>query len=268
MKVFLSWSGEPSRRLAEALRDWLPAVLQAVEPWMSAEDIDKGARWSAQVAGELEQAKVGILCLTRDNLGAPWVLFEAGALSKTLSKTYVCPYLLGLRPSDLRGPLVQFQAAEANEADTRRLAATINSALGPNALSEKALDRAFATWWPGLEKTLKSLPTGRPPARPARSERDLLEETLTLVRELARERSTPTAPGALGALGARAVPPEVQRAFLQGLAEGLQGRLEPEEALAALADRVEAEKERPRQRQPARRPGRGGRTPKGRSAIG
>lgn len=260
MKVFLSWSGEPSRRLAEALRDWLPAVLQAVEPWMSSEDIDKGARWSAQVAGELEQAKVGILCLTRDNLGAPWVLFEAGALSKTLDRTYVCPYLLGLRPSDLRGPLVQFQAAEANEADTRRLAATINSALGPNALSEKALDRAFATWWPGLEKTLKSLPTGRPPARPARSERDLLEETLTLVRELARERSTPTAPGALGA---RAVPPEVQRAFLQGLAEGLQGRLEPEEALAALADRVEAEKEqRERRPRPATVARRGGRTRK------
>jgi hypothetical protein len=263
MKVFLSWSGEPSRRLAEALREWLPSVLQAVEPWMSAEDIDKGARWSAHVAGELEQAKVGILCLTRDNLAAPWVLFEAGALSKTLTHSYVCPYLLGLRPSDLRGPLVQFQAAEANEADTRRLLATINAAqaaMGAKALSERALDRAFATWWPGLAKILESLPTGKPSARPARSERDLLEETLTLVRELARERQVSAAPGAPGA---RAVPPDVQRAFLQGLAEGLQGRLEPEEALVALADRVEAEKEqRDRQKRPAPVMSRGERTRK------
>lgn len=241
MKVFLSWSGEPSRRLAEALRDWLPAVLQAVEPWMSAADIDKGARWSAEIAGQLEQAKVGVLCLTRDNLSAPWVLFEAGALSKTLEKTYVCPYLLGLRPADLRGPLVQFQAAEANEADTRRLLATINAALGPAALSERSLDRAFAAWWPELAKMLKGLPSGRNGARPARSERDLLEEVLALVRDLARER---------GASGVLPVAQEVQRAFLQGLAEGLQGRIEPEEALVALADRVEAERERPRRWKP------------------
>jgi hypothetical protein len=264
MKVFLSWSGEPSRRLAEALRDWLPAVLQAVEPWMSAADLDKGSRWSAQVAGELEQAKVGILCLTRDNVAAPWVLFEAGALSKTLTETYVCPYLLGLRPSDLRGPLVQFQAAEANEADTRRLLATINAAtaaLGAKALTERALDRAFATWWPSLAKTLESLPTGKPPTRPARSERDLLEETLTLVRELARERNAP------GSAGTPTVPPDVQRAFLQGLAEGLQGRLEPEEMLVALADRVEAEKEQLERRRLVQRAGRGGRTRKGRATI-
>jgi len=251
MKVFLSWSGETSRRLAEALREWLPAVLQAVEPWMSAEDVDKGARWSAQVAGELEQAKVGVLCLTRDNLAAPWVLFEAGALSKTLEKTFVCPYLLGVRPADLRGPLVQFQAAEANEADTRRLVATINAALGPAALSERGLDRAFATWWPALEEVLKALPPGKPGARPARSERDLLEEVLALVRGLAREHGG--APGTL-------VPREVQRAFLQGLAEGLQGRIEGEDALVALADRVEAEKEqrerRPRPAAVARRGGR------------
>jgi hypothetical protein len=264
MKVFLSWSGEPSRRLAEALRDWLPAVLQAVEPWMSAADLDKGSRWSAQVAGELEQAKVGILCLTRDNVAAPWVLFEAGALSKTLTETYVCPYLLGLRPSDLRGPLVQFQAAEANETDTRRLLATINTVLGASALSERALDRAFATWWPNLAKTLESLPTGKPSGRPARSERDLLEETLTLVRELARERN---APGTRGNPLARTVPPDVQRAFLQGLAEGLQGRLEPEEVLVALADRVEAEKEQRERRGLAQRAERGGRARKERSAI-
>jgi TIR domain len=267
MKVFLSWSGNASRRLAEALRDWLPAVLQAVEPWMSAEDIDKGARWSAHVAGELEQARVGILCLTRDNLAAPWILYEAGALSKTLERTAVCPYLWGVRPADLRGPLVQFQAAEANRADTRRLVATINTALGLAALSERSLDRAFKTWWPELEKTLAALPATRPPTRPARSERDLLEETLSLVRELARERSL--APGITGGMAGAAPPPAIQRAFLQGLAEGLQGRLEPEEALVALADRVEADKEqRARRRSPSPVGGKARAARRGRAAIG
>ena len=91
MKVFMSWSGSLSRRAAEILRDWLPNVLQAIEPWMSTDDIEKGTRWSLDVATELSKAKVGILCVTSDNLDSPWLYFEAGALSRAMDKTFVCP---------------------------------------------------------------------------------------------------------------------------------------------------------------------------------
>jgi len=53
VKIFISWSGSLSRRVAEILRDWLPNVLQAVEPYVSSEDIDKGARWSVDISNEL-----------------------------------------------------------------------------------------------------------------------------------------------------------------------------------------------------------------------
>ncbi len=86
MKVFISWSGERSKAVAQAWHDWLPNVIQAVEPWMSETDIAKGARWGMDMARELDETRVGIICLTPENLNAPWILFEAGALSKTLEE--------------------------------------------------------------------------------------------------------------------------------------------------------------------------------------
>lgn len=61
MKVFISWSGERSQALAQALRDWLPMVLYYVEPWLSHSDIEAGERWAHEVAKELEVSKFGIL---------------------------------------------------------------------------------------------------------------------------------------------------------------------------------------------------------------
>ena len=79
-KVFLSWSGDLSRKLADALRSWLPSALQSVKPYFTPEDIEKGAKWGSEISKELESSNIGIVCLTRDNTEKPWILFEAGAL--------------------------------------------------------------------------------------------------------------------------------------------------------------------------------------------
>ena len=47
MKVFLCWSGTRSKGIANALHEWLPRVIQALDPWISV-DIDKGARWGVK----------------------------------------------------------------------------------------------------------------------------------------------------------------------------------------------------------------------------
>ncbi|KXB59407.1 hypothetical protein HMPREF3180_02349 [Leptotrichia wadei] len=44
MKIFLSWSGEPSKSIAEKFKNWLPNVLQYVEPYFSQQDIELGER--------------------------------------------------------------------------------------------------------------------------------------------------------------------------------------------------------------------------------
>lgn len=107
MRVFLSWSGERSRIVADALRHWIPDVIQSVELWMSGSDIEAGARWNERIQHQLSESRFGILCVTPENIPSPWLLFEAGALAKTIEDTFVCPYLIDLEPSDLpRGPSV------------------------------------------------------------------------------------------------------------------------------------------------------------------
>src|SRR5262249_42540665 len=125
-------------------KKWIGDMIQKAEPWMSKLDIDAGARWNKEVTENLEVAKYGIICLTRTNLNAPWILFEAGALAKTLKDTFVCPYLIDLNPSDIpQGPLTQFQAKKANEKETRELILSINRALKDEALPEDRLERLF-----------------------------------------------------------------------------------------------------------------------------
>jgi hypothetical protein len=109
VKVFISWSGDRSRQVAEALREWMPQVLQFVDPWLSARDIDKGARWGTDIANELSASHFGIICVTPENQMAPWLLFEAGAISKQVDQSRVTPYLFKMRPSQLKQPLAFFR---------------------------------------------------------------------------------------------------------------------------------------------------------------
>jgi len=57
MDIFISWSGPRSGAVAEALKKWLPMIVNAFKPWLSSADIDKGARWSTDVAAKLQAAK-------------------------------------------------------------------------------------------------------------------------------------------------------------------------------------------------------------------
>ena len=85
MKVFISWSGELSHRIALHLKEWLPVVLPFVDAWVSSEDIPKGTRWGTELATQLEGTNSGIVCLVPGNLNESWLNFEAGALSKVFS---------------------------------------------------------------------------------------------------------------------------------------------------------------------------------------
>ena len=187
MKVFVSWSGAQSHRVAVALKDWLPLVIQSLDPYVSSEDIKKGARWSGEVEKALLECRFGIICLTEDNLAAPWINFEAGALSKAIesAQTNVCPFLFNVRQSSVEGPLSQFQSVRNEKDDVFRLVSSINSTAkneGERVRTE-VLEQSFEAFWPRLDEQLKRIADSRPQvATPRRPPEDVLDEILEIVR--------------------------------------------------------------------------------------
>ena len=159
MKLFLSWSGRDSHAVADILRSWLPGVLPSVEPWLASEDIPKGAAWSSAIAEALKTAGFGILCITEQNLGARWLNYEAGALAHAWTRAKVAPLLFGVPPSDVSGPLAQYQLTVFERRDVLRLLRTINAECGGRALSEDTLTTLFDRAWPRLERSIGALRT-------------------------------------------------------------------------------------------------------------
>jgi len=181
-KVFISWSGEHSRQVGEIISDWLPSVLQTVKPFFSP-DIEKGASWLTEIQSHLSGCLTGIICVTAENVTAPWLLFEAGALSNTLGKSHVCTFCHGISPSNISQPLGSFQATLVNEADVKKLIVTINNQCGTDQLDANQLNKAFDKWWPELEKRMSAITIShKDEIKKERPERELIEEILSILR--------------------------------------------------------------------------------------
>lgn len=186
MKVFISWSGGRSRAVAELLSDWIKCVLQATRPWISTRDIDRGALWFAEISDQLKDTTVGIVCLTHENKGRPWILFEAGALAKGLSSNRVCTFLVDLKSTDLEDPLAQFNHTLPDKEGMWQLIKTLNSSLGTSILDERILSQVFETYWPQFESKFKACLKDNPLGEKTepRSEKNLLTEILENTRFL------------------------------------------------------------------------------------
>lgn len=186
MKIFISWSGPRSHEVAKLLKDWIQCVIQASEPWLSSDDIDKGSIWFNEITNTLASTQHGIVCLTKENIDRPWILFESGALTKGLSTSRVFTFLADLEPKDIRGPLAQFNHTSPKRESVYRLIVSINKELGDKALKDAILQNAFDTYWLQLEDKLaaileKTLETEITQERPRE---DLISEILYTVRSM------------------------------------------------------------------------------------
>lgn len=205
--MFLSWSGDRSRLVAEAFDTFLKKVIQAAKPWIST-GMNKGAKWDEEISESLEESKAGIICLTSDNVTAPWLLFEAGAIAKA-TEPRVYTFLLDIKPTDVKPPLASFQHTLFEKTDVRKLVRTINKAVtetGGNAVDENALEELFDDTWTKLETALNVAKSTQAPTKPTkRSLEELVPEILETVRSIDRKVGTSQMsfqPATVGQVGA------------------------------------------------------------------
>lgn len=235
MKVFISWSGELSKSVGEVLRKYLPCMIQGLDVFMSTHDLASGGRWGVELAAELDQSAFGIVCLAPDNLDAPWILFEAGALTKHLEGGACSLLIGGLKPTDVTGPLAQFQNRAFEQQEFGQLFRDINQRMTPP-LDAAQLELIFGKWWPDIEGEYQSAvsASAKGIARAPRGTHDLVEEVLNRVRAIERsldKRGPVRAPHPAGT----ARPPF---SFRLQAASSLLAGLTPElgETLRTLAD--------------------------------
>ena len=179
MKIFISWSGSLSEKIALALKEWFPLIINSLNPFVSSVSIDKGKKWEEAISKELENSEYGIICLTKDNLDSKWILYEAGALSKNLKKSKVsCILFDGLNHTDIDEPLSIFQNTEYNKNDFLKLIMSINKSIGDNGVGETNLSKIFEKWWPDLESKIKNISDEYFPKPITEKKQEILHEIL------------------------------------------------------------------------------------------
>jgi hypothetical protein len=154
-----------------------------VKPWLSDNDVAAGDRWGQVVAKELETSNFGIICVTPESLASPWMLFEAGALAKSMLGTKVIPLLFSLEVSDISGPLAQFQAKKFEKAGLSEVVTSINQSADQQVPEDRAR-QLFAALWPDLERQIEAIPVEAPTAKHMRPHHEILEELVSSVRGL------------------------------------------------------------------------------------
>jgi hypothetical protein len=86
MKIFICWSGVRSGNLARELGDWLPQVIEGLEPPFISFRIGPGKQWQEEIGNALRRSGAGLVCVTPESLDSHWIHFEAGALANAAHK--------------------------------------------------------------------------------------------------------------------------------------------------------------------------------------
>jgi hypothetical protein len=189
--VFISWSKDLAREVAAALKEYLEIVFDPVVlPWMSDQDVELGSRSMAELGETLDRSSFGIIVVTRTNQNSQWINFEAGALSKKVGDpaVSVIPLLVDFdSPTDLAGPLAQFQAIIYGRENILRMMFVIAERAAVNRRTvQHRFDTHWATFDDQVQLALKDYPAEASVRE--RDKEDKTDEMLAILRRLQSEQ--------------------------------------------------------------------------------
>ena len=146
-KVFISWSGDHTREFAQELKKVLEDRIfkeYDLECFFSTQDIDCGTSWRKKIQNELRECKVGIICITKSNVRAPWLYMEAGAMIARGINTI--PLLLDCENNILqKSPFSDLQTSNFHKSDDfYRMLNVINAELELGCAKSVIKDRYLA----------------------------------------------------------------------------------------------------------------------------
>lgn len=192
VKLFISWSGDKSKEVAELLHRWLRYVIQALEPWVSTEDIETGAVWFTKICEEIKEVCNSIIVVTKENKEKPWIMFEAGALCKGEDANRVNILLVDVEPNEIRQPLASFNMAKANKDGLRKLIHSLYKRLldeendKKTNMTKEELDHLFDTLYPEFERKFSIItekyPQDNTEEEPKSEIKQMQEEILLAIR--------------------------------------------------------------------------------------
>ncbi|WP_299191930.1 TIR domain-containing protein [uncultured Erythrobacter sp.] len=163
-RLFVSWSRAQAGQIAPILKTFFQDVLGINDIFLSKE-IDSGRRWSDEIAQALDSCDAGLILVTDENKGAPWLNFEAGAISKRLANSNVVPLLWDISVGDIADtPLNQFQSKSFAKEDIHAVVQSFGKLWE---LPPEPIDRRFDAMWPALEGQLGNVPAASPKSEKA-----------------------------------------------------------------------------------------------------
>lgn len=156
-EVFISWSGEYSKDIASNLKNILELVFENedITVFMSEKDIGSGAEWFQIIKSHLNNSCCVIIVLTKENLNAPWVLFEAGAMAMRYEEKRIIPLLFEVSIK-ADNPLYHYNRIKYSKEGFDKMIFDIRSFCGFGNSTKKQLETILASLYNDFDNQIKN----------------------------------------------------------------------------------------------------------------
>lgn len=156
-KLFISWSGANSKEIALKLKEAFEEKLfggTGFQCFVSDVDIVSGTDWWTRIQRELKSCTLGIAVVTKENLSAPWLYFESGAIVARDKPLIPLLFNCGIKKLD-HTPLTSRHIKDFYVAKQfKQMVYDINEKLGRLQPNKNALNHLIASCYEWLKKEL------------------------------------------------------------------------------------------------------------------